>query len=230
MVIGFGPEMNADWRAYGYSHTPAPKFVAAWRHIVSLFRALGADNVTWLWTTAADGTGTAPITSWWPGSNYVTWVGIDGFYAKPSDTFNNVFVSTIDQVRTLTAKPILLSDTGVARNGSQFANILNLFDGIARYRLLGLVWSDNGKWRIEDSPPAKRAFQAGAAGLRPALNAGDQTGLVAHVLGRRTRGSDVAQGHDSSCREGWPKPLRHRLPGPAAWLTGASNAAPGSGS
>ncbi len=99
--------------------------------------------------------------------NYVTWVGIDGFYAKPSDTFNNVFVSTIDQVRTLTAKPILLSDTGVARNGNQFANILNLFDGIARYRLLGLVWSDNGKWRIEDSPPAKRAFQAGAAGLRP---------------------------------------------------------------
>jgi beta-mannanase len=159
--------MNADWWAYGYSHTPAPVFVAAWRHIVNLFRALGADNVTWLWSTAADGAGTGPIKSWWPGSNYVTWVGIEGFYAEPTDTFNNVFVSTIDQVRTLTAKPILLSFTGVARNGNQFANIRNLLDGIARYRLLGLVWFDNGKWRIEDSPPAKRAFQAGAAGLKP---------------------------------------------------------------
>ena len=25
-------------------------FVAAWRHIVTVFRALGARNVTWLWT------------------------------------------------------------------------------------------------------------------------------------------------------------------------------------
>ena len=28
----------------------AATFVAAWRHIVTLFRAEGADNVTWLWT------------------------------------------------------------------------------------------------------------------------------------------------------------------------------------
>ena len=105
--------------------------------------------------------------SWWPGANYVTWVGIDGFYAKPSDTFNNVFVPTIDQVRTFTAKPILLSETGVARNANQYANIINLFNGIAQYRLLGLVWFDNGQWRIEDRSLAERAFRAGVSGLRP---------------------------------------------------------------
>jgi hypothetical protein len=166
VVIGFGPEMNANWWSYGYTHVPAATFVAAWRHVVTVFRALGADNATWLWTVAADGAGTGPVSAWWPGATYVTWVGIEGFYAQRSDTFNSVFGPTIDQVRTFTAKPILLSQTGVARNANQVANILNLFNGIAQYRLLGLVWLDSGQWRIEGSPSAERAFQAELSGLR----------------------------------------------------------------
>src|SRR6185437_7678694 len=39
VVIGFGHEMNAYWYSWGYRHTPAATFVAAWRHIVTLFRA-----------------------------------------------------------------------------------------------------------------------------------------------------------------------------------------------
>lgn len=44
---------------------------------MSLFRGQGAENVTWLWTLQADGPGTGPIASWWPGGGYVTWVGIE---------------------------------------------------------------------------------------------------------------------------------------------------------
>ena len=50
VVIGFGHEMNATWYSWGYGRTPPSAFVAAWRHIVTLFRDQGADNVTWLWT------------------------------------------------------------------------------------------------------------------------------------------------------------------------------------
>ena len=32
---------------------------------------------------------------WWPGSSYVNWVGIDGYYYSPSDTFTKVFGGTI---------------------------------------------------------------------------------------------------------------------------------------
>ena len=56
--------------------------MAAWRHIVTLFRAEGADNVTWLWTINRDTHGTGPIGKWWPGKAYVTWVGIDGYYIQ----------------------------------------------------------------------------------------------------------------------------------------------------
>ena len=166
VVIGFGHEMNAPWYPWGYTHTSARTFVAAWRHIVTVFRNQGADNVTWLWTIEADQVGTGPIMSWWPGTNYVTWVGIDGFYIKPSDAFSKVFVSTIDQVRAATNKPILLSETGVARTANQQANILNLFNGIARYRLLGLVWYDTGDWRLDGNPAAEFAFRLGERQLK----------------------------------------------------------------
>ena len=101
MVIGFGHEMNGSWYPWGYHHVQPATFVAAWRHIVALFASQGALNVTWLWTINDDRPGTGPIKSWWPGQRYVTWVGIDGYYLRPSDTFGSVFGSTIKQVRAV---------------------------------------------------------------------------------------------------------------------------------
>ncbi len=100
VVIGFGHEMNGTWYSWGYGQTPAATFVAAWRHIVTVFRAEGADNVTWLWTVnAQERPGSQPIRAWWPGANYVTWVGIDGYYVPRWDTFSSVFGPTIRQVQ-----------------------------------------------------------------------------------------------------------------------------------
>jgi Glycosyl hydrolase family 26 len=173
VVIGFGHEMNAPWYSWGYGHVPPSTFIAAWRHVVSVFRGQGAENVTWLWTVNQDRPDTGPVASWWPGPKYVTWVGIDGYYFQPSDTFARAFGSTIDQVRAFTDKPVLLSETAVAPDIGQFAKIGNLFDGIRRAGVLGLVWFDVAQhgglyhqdWRIEDSPVAEVAFRFGASAL-----------------------------------------------------------------
>jgi Glycosyl hydrolase family 26 len=174
VVIGFGHEMNAPGQSWGYGRTAPSTFVAAWRHIVDVFNQEGAGNVIWLWTIQADEPGTGPISAWWPGPKYVKWVGIDGYYSRPTDTFARVFATTIDQVRAFTGKPILLSETAVGRRDNQFANILDLFEGMTHYKALGLVWFDKNltqqsdhpswarqDWRIEDSTLAERAFQAG---------------------------------------------------------------------
>ena len=175
VIISFGHEMNAPWYSWGYRHTPPATFAAAWRHIVSLIRALGADNVTWLWTINADQAGARPAASWWPGESYVTWVGIDGYYYHPSDTFARVFGHTIDQLRAFTSKPVLLSDTAVAPGTAQPAGILNLFQGMRRYQTLGLVWFDQTTqatatshvdWQLEDNAPAKVAFRRSISGVR----------------------------------------------------------------
>jgi mannan endo-1,4-beta-mannosidase len=170
VVIGFGHEMNATWYSWGYGHIRPVTFVAAWRHLVALFRQQGAGNVTWLWTVQADTRATGPIQEWWPGSRYVTWVGIDGYYYKPSDTFATVFGPTIAQVRSFTAKPVLLSETAVGPEAGRAAKIQDLFRGMAAYGTLGLVWFDiaqhNGiyhqDWRIEDSPTAEYSFRLAA--------------------------------------------------------------------
>jgi hypothetical protein len=169
VAIGFGHEMNATWYSWGYGHVPPSTFVAAWRHIVTLFRGQGADNVTWLWTINADLAGTGPIASWWPGAGYVTWVGIDGYYYRPTDTFATVFGQTIAQVRALTRRPVLLSETAVGPRAGQSAKIQDLFHGMATYRTLGLIWFDitqhdgiyHQDWRIEDNPAAEAAFRLG---------------------------------------------------------------------
>jgi hypothetical protein len=172
VVIGFGQEVNAPWYSWGYGHVPASTFVAAWRHIVTLFREEGAQNVTWLWTLQADGPGTGPIASWWPGASYVTWIGLDGFYYRPTDTFTSVFAKTINQVRMFTNTPILLSETAVGPDtGNVYAKIQDLFQGLDQDGLLGLVWFDKDQnagiyhqdWRLEDNNTAQASFSLGAS-------------------------------------------------------------------
>jgi Glycosyl hydrolase family 26 len=175
VVIGFGHEMNASWYSWGYGHVPASVFVSAWRHIVTVFRGQGADNITWLWTINQDRGNSGPIASWWPGAQYVTWVGIDGYYFHPSDTFATVFGQTIDQVRQFTNKPILLSETAVGPAAGQFAKVGDLFAGMRKYKTLGLVWFDKPQdqgiyhqdWRIEGDQPAIAAFRLGISTLAP---------------------------------------------------------------
>ena len=175
VVIGFGHEMNGSWYSWGYNHTSPATFVAAWRHIVTVFRAEGAYNVTWLWTVnQQERPGSHPIRSWWPGASYVTWVGIDGYYVRPSDTFSSVFGTTISQVRKITSKPILLSETAVSLKFNPLAKIEDLFNGLQNERMLGLVWFDvnqpaNGPyhqdWRIKDDSQAQVAFRLGLSQL-----------------------------------------------------------------
>jgi mannan endo-1,4-beta-mannosidase len=171
VVIGFGHEMNAPWYSWGYGHVPPATFIKAWRHVVDLFRDEGADNVTWLWTVNADLRDTGPIQDWWPGAQYVSWVGIDGFHNKASDTFASVFGRTIGQVRALTSKPLLVAETAVGPEAGQFVKIGDLFAGVRRDKLLGLVWFDfrqsggpfRQDWRVEGSRLAQAAFRFGVS-------------------------------------------------------------------
>jgi len=170
VIVSFGHEMNGDWYPWGYKKTSPAVFVAAWRHIVGLFRALGAQNVTWLWTVnVIDDTRGGSIVNpakWWPGSSYVTWVGIDGYYLKPSWQFAPLFGPTIGAVRALTADPILISETGAVPTSGQPAKINDLFAGVRSYGLLGFVWFNStnsiGQSFGISSPAAIAAFRKGA--------------------------------------------------------------------
>jgi mannan endo-1,4-beta-mannosidase len=169
VVISFGHEPNGSWYSWGFRHASPAVFVAAWRHIVTVFRRQGAGNVTWLWTVNVldPKTHIPSPAAWWPGRSYVTWVGIDGYYLRPSWKFAPLFGPTIKAVRALTLDPILISETAATPSAGKAAKIADLFAGIRAYGLLGFVWFDvrkNHDWRLA-GPAAIAAFRHGARGV-----------------------------------------------------------------
>ncbi len=171
VIISFGHEMNGNWYSWGWTHTPPATYVQAWRHVVSVFRQTGADNVTWLWTVNSINQTEGPIAAYWPGANYVNWVGLDAYYYYATDDFSGVFGSSIAAIRQVTNAPILIGETAVGQVAGQAAKIPGLFAGVASSGLIGFVWFDQAQdsgiykqdWRLEGHPYAIAAFRAGVA-------------------------------------------------------------------
>jgi mannan endo-1,4-beta-mannosidase len=166
VIIGFAHEMNGTWYSWSRAHAPAARWVAAWRHVVRVFRGQHAANVTWLWTIShtAD---VATLRSYWPGPAYVSWVGIDGYFKVPSATYWTIFGRCVAAVRQVTRKPILISETAAGPDtGHVTRDISALFAGVKRQHLLGVVWFDRSQhggvneqdWRLEGDRAALSAF------------------------------------------------------------------------
>ncbi len=75
VMIRFAEEMNGNW--YGWSGRPAA-YVAAWRHVVSIFRQEGAQNVKWVWSPNVN-YGDYPFYKYFPGESWVDYLGLDGY-------------------------------------------------------------------------------------------------------------------------------------------------------
>jgi hypothetical protein len=171
VIISFGHEMNGAWYSWGNGRTSPADFVAAWRHIVDVFHGWGAFNVTWLWTinslAGGPGQAAAPAT-WWPGASYVNWVGIDGYYYYPSESFRTVFGSTISVIRHFTSDPVLIPETGIAPTAGKATIIPRLFAGALSAGVIGVVYFDAEglrDWRLGGDPAALAAFGKAAHGF-----------------------------------------------------------------
>lgn len=80
-------EMNGDWQSFRPTAAPVPgfatgyaAFIAAWRHLVSVFRAEGVANVRWVFNPTTDTYAqTTDVRRIWPGAGYVQVLGLDGY-------------------------------------------------------------------------------------------------------------------------------------------------------
>lgn len=173
VILSFGHEMNGSWYSWGDGRASPASFVAAWRHIVRIFRAAGAKNVTWLWAVNSVAGASAALRRWWPGPAFVSWTGIDGYYFRPTDTFSSVFGPTIADIRAFSAAPLLIAETAAGTTASRESQIAGLFAGVRAEHLAGVVWFDEAQhlglyhqdWRLENDPPALAAFATAARSL-----------------------------------------------------------------
>ncbi len=176
VIISFGHEMNGFWYSWGYHHSSPASFVAAWRHIVTVFRRHGATNVIWLWQVNSASPRTGPVRDWWPGASYVNWVGVSGYYFLPGEHFSYIFKPVVASVRKFTNDPVLIAETASASGAGQTRRINDLFAGVRKEHYLGLVWFDHDSsgggaspytgenWRLEGHPGEIKAFRAALAG------------------------------------------------------------------
>jgi hypothetical protein len=170
ILIRWGYEMNGTWFAWGGANNgkDPSKFVAAWKHIVDLFRSVGATNALWVW---APNVGDNPKESWnhwtnyYPGDSYVDWVGIDGYNWGSTQTwsswqsFGQVFGGSPSIYNDYKGrKPIMVAESGTVEQGGDkgawWRDVLNQlktnFTGVK-----AVVWLNdihNGyDWRAQTS-------------------------------------------------------------------------------
>ena len=73
LFLRMAHEMNDPYRyPWGPQHNSPADFVAAWQHVVRIFRQEGATNVIWVWSPhpAYDN-----FSAYYPGDRFVDWVG-----------------------------------------------------------------------------------------------------------------------------------------------------------
>ena len=196
LLMSFGAEVNDDWGPWsatwngagetaGYGDPAYPdgaeRFRDAYRHVVGLFRAEGATNVTWFFH--AD---TYPPHDWWnrlewyyPGDAYVDWLGVSGYGSLSAQGPVVNFAAKMDasavyQVLTrLSARPMAVVEMGVVDGPARVKPewIRRAFSALrsGRYpRIRAAVWwnwrFESIDTRIDSSPAALAAFREGIRG------------------------------------------------------------------
>jgi hypothetical protein len=175
VIVAFDHEMNGTWFDYGYGHTTPTDFVAAWRHVHQVVDSV-TNLVSWLWTVNIPAANrTEPIAPLYPGSQYVDLIGIDGYDWSGSLSFNDIFGTTIREVKAIDpSKRILIAETSVVHGPNAAKQVTALFLGVRKDHLLGFVWfnidkkhasatTDHHDWRLQDDPAALAAFRKAVA-------------------------------------------------------------------
>jgi hypothetical protein len=171
VAVSFAPEANGPFYSWGCGHTPAPVYVAAWRHIHTVMTQAGARNITWVWDMNRTYHRACPLSARWPGASYVDWAGVDGYWRGPGSTFATTLAPTIRAARQLTGKPVLIGETGAPHVPAAAAWVRSLFAGASTTPgVIGMVWFDYGDrlgdYRLEDDPPALAVFRREARHYR----------------------------------------------------------------
>lgn len=179
-ILSFAPEMNGAWYQYGSGHAPPADYVRAFRHVHDVLAKTRARRlITFLWQPSAIHNTTPSPAPYWPGSKYVNEIGVDGYYFTPADTFRGIFGRTLALLGSLApATPILIGETAIGpKSEHEAADIRNLFAGVQRNHLLGLIWFDKDQnrkpylyhqdWRLQNSPRALAGFQTALASVGP---------------------------------------------------------------
>jgi mannan endo-1,4-beta-mannosidase len=181
------PEMNANWSSWQPTAdgrkpnggTP-PEFVAAWRYLVTFFHRRGVTNMKFVFTPdSSNWPSNTPVSSIWPGSDYVDLLGVDGYNwgndgaGNTWRTFDTIFWGMYSILTSLdSVHPVWITETSskepqqedhwlypkesapVDPGNSKGIWINQMMSSRLFPRVEGIVWFNKRKerdWRLESS-------------------------------------------------------------------------------
>ena len=178
VLLRWAWEMNGDWYAWGGVKNPehSAGFVKCWQRIHRIFADQGATNVSWVWSPnwdSATGESWNQIQDYYPGDQYVDWVGMSGYNLHretPAGLYDAVY--TLYSAR----KPIMITEAGsVDRGGTTKGDWITTFAQWAGERpgVGAVTWFDTDthpgyaeKWRIDTDAASLAAYKAMAVSPR----------------------------------------------------------------
>jgi len=167
IMLRWAHEMNGHWYPWGTSNGNRDgEYVKAFKHVVGLFRDLGATNALWVWSPNITRGADKSLKDFWPGEDYVDVVGLTGYgvrEASPEKTYRD----TLKRVYALTDKPVVLTEVGV-QPGPEKRGWLKEFGPWLKdnSRIKGFVWNQvnrDGQWSFDDTAGNLAAFRSGLA-------------------------------------------------------------------
>lgn len=187
VLMRFMHEFNGNWYVWSGNKNGGPdggpeKVVEVWKYLVDKFRSVGADNVKWLWTPHGPSTDLTEepwnnVSNYWPGSDYVDWIGLDAYNFYPKDPwggirplrdFDNCFRALYDSCAKLGDHPMMIAEFGTGEfefeGFDKAAWVTDAFNKIkTEYtRVKIFTWFNINKeldWRVNSSPESLEAFQ-----------------------------------------------------------------------
>jgi hypothetical protein len=176
VFLRFFWEMDGDEKAHWISSPDG--FVDAWRHVVHIFREVGATNAAWVWCPNAWAFEEGSADAYYPGDGYVDWICADGYNFAPGRpgfewrSFREIFRAAHRWTATTTDKPLMIGETGAQERepGEKAAWIRGARRVIAQrfHSIRAFVYFNSGSqypWWVTSSESAYREFVA--MGRRP---------------------------------------------------------------
>jgi hypothetical protein len=178
IFMRWGHEMNGNWYPWsgamnGGADGGAAKYIAAYHHVHDLFVEVGATNVVWIWcplVTDVPAEGWNHWTNYYPGDEYVDWVGLDAYNWGTSSSCCvwQDFTTLISQLYYdyASKKPLIIPETASAEvGGDKAAWIRDMHERLKTdfTAIKALVWFDIDKetdWRVASSPATLEAYKA----------------------------------------------------------------------
>ncbi|MGK9147074.1 hypothetical protein KXS11_05550 [Plantibacter flavus] len=204
LALRFNHEMNGIWYPWAemdgqgkpINGNRPGDYVKVWQHVHDIFEQEGA-NALVMWVWAPNIINNLPkhhqtpeyLASLYPGDDYVDWIGLSGYlrpaYKPDNDfTFGYTFDRSLDALRALTTKPIILAEVGASETGGHKAAWLaSMFEALSQPKnadVIGLVWFSlaittyvegertTNDWRIDSRADSLAAFITGLT--RPEAN------------------------------------------------------------